>query len=69
MYPMKYARAFETMMREMPSSKHYDSGMEGVLPECRSCRLHRPFWKYQSCVFKSCPYSPVSATTGIVAVK
>ena len=25
--------------------EHYDSGVDGILPECRSCRFHRPFWK------------------------
>ena len=38
------------MMQETPYS-HFDSGCEGIIPECRTCRFHRPHWKYQSCVF------------------
>ena len=25
--------------------------------------LHRPYWKYQTCVFEECPYSPVKLST------
>lgn len=53
--------AIELLMRHDPTD-HYDSGEEGVLPECRTCYFHRPYAKEQTCVFRSCPYSvqPVS---------
>ena len=55
-------QALELLMQTIPGFEHYDSGVDGILPECRSCRFHRPFWKYQSCVFAECPYccNPVS---------
>ena len=62
MYPKGCARAFEVLMQETPFS-HYDSGFDGICEECRSCQFHRPHWKYQSCVFEECPYSPVSLST------
>ena len=45
---------FEVLMQETPYS-HFDSGSEGITPECRTCRFHRPHWKYQSCSFEECP--------------
>ena len=56
-----FAKAFDALMQETPYS-HFDSGCEGIIPECRTCRFHRPRWKYQSCVFAECPYccNPVS---------
>ena len=62
MYPKGYAKAFEALMQETPYS-HYDSGCDGICPECRSCQFHRPYWKHQSCVFEECPYSPVKLST------
>ena len=56
-------QAFEALMQEAPGDDHYDSGCEGICPECRSCRFHRPYWKYQSCVFEECPYYPVPVST------
>ena len=55
-------QALELLMQTTPGFEHFDSGTDGILPECRSCRFHRPFWKYQSCVFVECPYccKPVS---------
>ena len=55
-------QALELLMQTTPGFEHYDSGVDGILPECRSCRFHRPFWKYQSCMFAECPYccNPVS---------
>ena len=55
-------QALELLMQTTPGFEHFDSGADGILPECRSCRFHRPFWKYQSCVFAECPYcrNPVS---------
>lgn len=52
-------QALELLMQTTPGFEHYDSGVDGILPECRSCRFHRPFWKYQSCVFAECPYSVI----------
>ena len=56
-------QALELLMQTTPGFEHFDSGADGILPECRSCRFHRPFWKYQSCVFAECPYccNPVSS--------
>lgn len=54
--------AFELMMKETPYSR-YDSGCDGIMPECRSCRFHRPYWKYQTCVFEECPYSKSTVST------
>ena len=54
--------AFELMMQETPYSR-YDSGCDGIMPECRSCRFHRPYWKYQTCVFEECPYSKAPVST------
>ena len=62
MYPKDCAKAFEVLMQETPYS-HFDSGYDGICPECRSCRFHRPHWKYQSCVFDECPYYPVKLST------
>lgn len=56
MRPKGSIKAFEAMMKETPYSR-YDSGFEGITLECRTCRFHRPYWKYQSCVFEECPYS------------
>lgn len=44
-------------------SKKYDSGCDGILPECRTCRFHRPFWIFQSCTFDVCPYSTTPVST------
>mgnify|MGYP007022432512 CR=1 FL=1 len=46
------AKAFDALMQETPYS-HFDSGCEGIMPECRTCRFHRPFWKYQSLLLQS----------------
>lgn len=57
------AVAFDALMQEVPGFNHYDSGYDGIIPECRSCRFHRPLWKYQSCVFEECPYSLEAVST------
>ena len=44
--------AFDALMQETPYS-HFDSGCEGITPH----------WKYQSCVFQFCPYSPIAVST------
>lgn len=59
---LKAEVAFEVLMQDTPYAK-YDSGYDGITPECRSCRFHRPFWKYQSCVFEYCPYSSCGLST------
>ena len=56
MYPANCSMAFDFLMKEAPNQDHYDSGQDGICSECRTCRFHRPFWKYQSCVFEECPY-------------
>ena len=43
MYPKGCSLAFEALMKETPYN-HYDSGCDGICPECRSCRFHRPYW-------------------------
>ena len=48
--------AIEVLMRHDPID-HYDSGEDGIFPECRSCHFHRPYAKDQTCVFRTCPYS------------
>ena len=51
-------RAFERLMQERPGSDHYDSGADGLYPECRSCRFHRPYRKDRQCKYAECPYTP-----------
>jgi len=55
--------AFEVFMKER-GTPHYDSGEDGIFPECRSCRFHRPYARDRTCVFRTCPYSaqPVSTS-------
>ena len=53
--------AFEVLMQEPPYS-HFGS-CDGITPECRTCRFHRPHWKYHACVFQFCPYSPIAIST------
>lgn len=43
MYPKGCTLAFDSLMKEMPH-EHYDSGCDGLCPECRTCRFHRPYW-------------------------
>ena len=40
------------LLMEEPENDQYDSGADGILPECRSCRLHRPFDPVQTCVYR-----------------
>ena len=35
-------QALELLMQTTPGFEHFDSGADGILPECRSCRFHRP---------------------------
>ena len=53
--------AIQAMMLE-PHARSYDSGEDGIFPECRSCRFHRPYALRQTCVFRLCPYEskPIS---------
>ena len=55
-------KAFDALMQETPYF-HFDSGCDGICPECRTCRYHRPFGRHQTCVFEYCPYSPISLPT------
>ncbi len=55
--------SIESLMQDVPGFDHFDSGSDGILPECRKCRFHRPFWKYQSCIYEACPYSPEHIST------
>lgn len=62
----KYTKeyAWDVLMREnRPTYKQYDSGVEGIFPECRNCRFHRPYWKYETCVYEFCPYSKKEVST------
>ncbi len=56
-------QSIEALMLDVPGFDHYDSGHDGITPECRKCRFHRPFWKYQSCVYEQCPYSHEKLST------
>ena len=49
--------AFECLMRDKPGVL-YDSGAEGLFPECRSYRCHRPYCKDWYCKYAECPYTP-----------
>ena len=48
--------AMQAMMKYEPVA-HYDSGEDGIFPECRSCRFHRPYAQDRTCVFRTCPYA------------
>lgn len=37
------AVAFEALMKDTPGFDHYDSGYDGILPECRNCRSIVPY--------------------------
>ena len=41
-------QALELLMQTTPGFEHFDSGADGILPECRSCRFHRPHWKWRA---------------------
>ena len=47
--------AMKVLMKYEPA-EHFDSGEDGFLSECRSCRFHRPYARGQTCVFRTCPY-------------
>lgn len=50
--------AFESLMKGRPGSDHYDSGVDGLFPECRTCRYHQPYRSDRYCRYAECPYSP-----------
>jgi len=52
--------AISLLMRD---NDQYDSGEDGILPECRSCRLHRPYDPVQTCVYAFCPYTQERVST------
>ena len=49
-------QAFEKLMISKPGFDHYDTGIDGEYPECKSCEFHRPHWDGRSCVYEQCPY-------------
>lgn len=51
-------RAFETLMQEKPGFDRFDSRNSDNGIDCKYCRYHRPYWKYEFCIFKECPYCP-----------
>ena len=52
------SRAFESLMQSKPGFDHYDSGADGLYPECRGCHFHRPSWEDRFCYYEECPYTP-----------
>ena len=52
-------QALELLMQTTPGFEHFDSGADGILPECRSCRFHRPFWKYSPACLQSVPTAAI----------
>ena len=54
--------AMQAMMKYEPVA-HYDSGEDGIFPECRSCRFHRPYAQDHTCVFRTCPYTAKAIST------
>ena len=54
--------AMQAMMKYEPVA-HYDSGEDGIFPECRSCRFHRPYAQNHTCVFRTCPYAAKTIST------
>ena len=54
--------AMQAMMKYEPVA-HYDSGEDGIFPECRSCRFHRPYAQDHTCVFRTCPYTAQTIST------
>lgn len=57
-------RAFESLMRGRPGEDHYDSGVDGQYPECRTCRYHRPRRRDRACHYARCPYYTGLMTAG-----
>ena len=41
-------QAFEALMKEVPGFDHYDSGCDGICPECRKTPLQHPLPTMQS---------------------
>ena len=54
--------AIQAMMLE-PHARSYDSGEDGIFPECRSCRFHRPYALRQTCVFRPVSYTHLTLPT------
>lgn len=54
--------AIQLLMQHDPA-EHYDSGEDGILPECRACRFHRPYAQDRTCVYRICPYASVHVST------
>lgn len=50
-------------MMDATAKTQYDTGVDGVLPRCRSCGFHRPYWAERTCVYRFCPYSATCTPT------
>lgn len=55
-------RAFESLMRDRTGGDHYDNGVDGPFPGCRSCRCRRPYRENRYCKYTECPYTPGRVT-------
>jgi len=51
-------QALELLMQTTPGFEHFDSGADGILPECRSCRFHRSPACLQSVPTAAIPFLP-----------
>ena len=51
--------AMQAMMKYEPVA-NYDSGEDGIFPECRSCRFHRPYAQDRTCVLSKMAIRPAS---------
>ena len=62
-------RAFESLMQGRPGSDHYDSGVDGLYPECRRCREHQPYRRDRFYRYAECPFAPGCSTARAGPVK
>ena len=58
-------RAFERMMQGRPGSDHYDSGVDGLYPECRGCREYQPYRRDRFCRYAEWPFTPGRSTARV----
>ena len=61
-FPNSDHRAFESLMQDRLGSGHYDSGVDGLYPECRRCREHQPYRRDRFCRYAECPFAPGCST-------
>lgn len=52
-------QALELLMQTTPGFEHFDSGADGILPECRSCRFHRPSGNISPACLQSVPTAAI----------